>query len=76
MVVRRLGVESELQLVAYTTATAMPDPSYVYDPHHSSQQCQIVNPLSEARNQTCILMDTAQVHYHRITTGTPGHKHF
>ena len=24
--VRRLGVESELQLPAYTTATAMPDP--------------------------------------------------
>ena len=27
MEVLRLGVESELQLLAYTTATAMPDPS-------------------------------------------------
>ena len=33
--------ESELQLLpAYTTATAMPDPSHACDPHHSSQQCQ------------------------------------
>ena len=25
--------------------------------HHSSQQCQILNPVGEARSQTCILMD-------------------
>ena len=31
MEVPRLGVESELQLPAYTTATAMPDPSNVWD---------------------------------------------
>ena len=30
MEVLRLGVESELQLPAYTTATATPDPSHVY----------------------------------------------
>ena len=29
----RLGVESELQLLAYTTATAMQDPSCVYNLH-------------------------------------------
>ena len=29
--------------------------------HHSSRQCQILNPLGEARDQTCILMDTSQV---------------
>ena len=34
----RLGVLSELQLPAYTTATAMPDPSCVCNLHHSSQQ--------------------------------------
>ena len=47
MQVPRLGVKSELQLPAYTTATATPDPSSVCDLHHSSQQCQILNPLSE-----------------------------
>ena len=29
--------------------------------HHSSQQCRILNPLSEARDQTCILKDASQV---------------
>ena len=29
--------------------------------HHSSQQHQILNPLSKATDQTCILMDTSQV---------------
>ena len=33
MQVPRLGVESELQLQAYTTAMAMPDPSHIYDLH-------------------------------------------
>ena len=48
MEVPRVGVESELQLPAYTTATAMPDPTHVCDLHHSSWQCQILNPLSKA----------------------------
>ena len=43
--VPRLGVESELQLPAGTTATAMSDPSRVCDLHCSSQQHQILNPL-------------------------------
>ena len=30
--------------------TATPDPSRVCDLHHSSGQCQILNPLSEARD--------------------------
>ena len=54
-------VESELQLLAYSTATATPDLHYVWDLHHSSRQHRIPNPLSEARDQTCILMDTSQV---------------
>ena len=33
----RLGIESELQLLAYATATAMQDLSHVCDPHHSSR---------------------------------------
>ena len=39
------GVESELQLLAYTTATATPDTSCVCDLHHSSRKLQILNPL-------------------------------
>ena len=57
MEVPRLGVESELQLPAYTTATATatPDLSLISDLHHSS--------LSEARDQTPILMHTNWVCY-------------
>ena len=35
----------------------MQDPSCICDLHHSSWQCQILNPLSEARDWTCILVD-------------------
>ena len=46
---------------AYATATATPDPSHVCNIYHSSWQCQILNPLSEARYQTSILIDTSRV---------------
>ena len=55
MEVSRLGVKSELQLLAYATATATQDLSCVCDLHHNSGQGQVLNPLSEARDQTCIL---------------------
>ena len=42
-----IGVE----LPAYATTTAMPDPSHICD------QCQILNPLSEARDRTYNLME-------------------
>ena len=70
MEVPRLGVQSELQPPAYTTATATGDLSLICDLYHSSRQCQILNPLSEARDQTHILTDTSQVHYLWATTGT------
>ena len=57
--------------MAYTTATATPDPSLVYDLPQSSWQHQILNLLSEARDQTCILMDANQIHFRCDTTGTP-----
>ena len=59
--VPRLGVILELQLPAYTTATATRDLSHVCDLHHSSWHCriQILDPLSEARDQARILMDTS-----------------
>ena len=47
MEVPRLGIKLELQLLAYTTATAMQDPSHVCNLPHSSQQCQIVDHISE-----------------------------
>ena len=57
----RLGVESELQLLAYPTATATQDLSCVCNLHHSSWQRLILNPVSEARDWTRILMDTSRV---------------
>ena len=44
------GVELKLQLPAYTTAIATQDLSQVCDLHHSSQQCQILNPLIKVRD--------------------------
>ena len=38
--------------------------------HHSSQQGQILNPLSEARDRTHILVHTSRAHYHWATKGT------
>ena len=54
-----------------TTATATPDPGRICDLHHSSGQCQILNPLSEARDRTYNLKVPSQIHFHCATTGTP-----
>ena len=61
MEIPRLGVESDLHLSAYTTATATWDPSHFFNVHHRSWQHRILNPPSEARNQTCIFGDTTWV---------------
>ena len=71
MEVPRLEVELELQLAAYTTAIATTDPSRVCDLHHSSWQRQILNPLSEARYQTHILINNSRVCFGWATVGTP-----
>ena len=67
-----LGVKSELPLPAYTTATATPDLSHIWDLHSSLWQLQILNPLSEVRDRTRILMGTSQIlnlqSYDRNTT--------
>ena len=63
MEVLRLGVESEMLPLAYTAAAATLDPSLICDLHHSSQQCQILNPLSEARDRTQVLMDASQIRF-------------
>ena len=62
MEVPRLGV----QLPAYATATAMPVLSCICDPHHSSWQRQIPNPLGKARDRTAtswFLLDSFLLHY-------------
>ena len=64
-------VESELQLLAYSTATATSNPSRICDLHHSSQQHQVCNPLSKARDWTHILIDPSWVHNHWAMMGTP-----
>ena len=69
--VPRLGVESELQLLAYATATPVEDLSHICDLHHSSQQCRILNPLSKARDWTHVLMNASQIHFHWAMMGTP-----
>ena len=60
MVVLKLRVKSKLQLLAAATATATVtrDSSRVCNLHQSSQLHQILHSLSEARNQTQIVVDT------------------
>ena len=70
----RLGVELELQLPVYTTATAMPDPSHVCDLHHSSPQFTEwgQGSLEYCRSiQFTLIIQFCWVHYHWATTGTP-----
>ena len=59
------------QLLAYATATAIPDLCSIFKLHQSSQQCQILNPLSKARDQTLVCLDTSGVRYCCSTMGTP-----
>ena len=62
MEIPRLGVKSELQPLAY--ATAMLDLNCVCDLHHSAWQLSILNPLSKARDQICVLVVTGQIRFH------------
>ena len=63
MEVPGLEVELELHLPANTTATVTPDPSLVCDLHHSSWPHWILNPPSEARDGTGVLIDTSQIRF-------------
>ena len=67
MEVSRLGVELELHRPACATAVATQDPSSFCDLHHSSRQRQILNMLSEARDQTCVLMYASQLRFCWVT---------
>ena len=68
MEVPRLGVELELQLLAYTAAIATPVLRFVCSLHHSSR---ILNPLSEAWDQTRNLMVLSRIHFRCTIMGTP-----
>lgn len=59
MEVPRLEIKSELLLLAYAIATALPDLSCICYLYHSN--IRSLNPLSGARDWTHILMDTSQV---------------
>ena len=50
------GSQARGPIGAVARATAMWDPSHVCEPHHSSRQCRILNPLSKGRDRTRILM--------------------
>ena len=67
----RLGIWIRAVAVGYAIATAVPDPSCICNLHHSSWQCQILNPLNKARDRTCFLMDMSQICFHCTTAGTP-----
>ena len=67
MEVPRLGVKLELPLLAYilhshTRSKPRLQPTW---------QCQILNPLSEARDWTYVFMDASQISFCWATTGTP-----
>ena len=64
MEVPRLGFKSELQLLAYTTATAASGSEPCLNLHHSSQQRWIPDPLSKAGDRTRNLMVPSQIHFH------------
>ena len=64
-------VELELQLPAYTIATATLDLSHICYLHCSLQQCQILNPLSKAKDQTHISWILIRFLTHWATVGTP-----
>ena len=55
---------------AYTTAAAVPDSSSLCDLHSLWQHWKS-DPLIEARDRTCILMNTSQIRFCCATAGTP-----
>ena len=57
--------------LCHSQGIATPDLRLVWELHHSPWQRRILNPLSETREQTCILMDTRQVCYCWAMMETP-----
>ena len=61
MEVPRLGVKWELQLQAYTTATATQNLSCICNLSHNLGQHQILNPPEQGWDRTCVHMINSQV---------------
>ena len=68
------------------TAASLPaviatsDLSCICNPHHSSRQCQILNPVNKARDLTQVLMHASRICYNWAMMRTPlffifGHAH-
>ena len=64
----------QIRAAAASHSCSHSDSRHIFDLYHSSRQHQILDPRSEARDQTYILMDTSWVCYHWATTGTPAVK--
>ena len=58
MEILRLGVKLEMQLQAYATATASGSKPPSVTHAAACSKAQVLNPLSEARDRTCILAET------------------
>ena len=70
MEVPRLGVKSELQLPVYATEQhRIRAASAAYATAHGD--AGPLNPVSKARDQTCVFMDTIWIHYCGAMRGTP-----
>ena len=69
MEVPSLGIQVELLASITTIATATW--SHICNLHHSSRQRQILNPLREARDGTCILVDASQICFSLNHNGNP-----
>ena len=69
MEVSRLGVKSELQRPASTTAIARQDLSRIGNLHSTSRQHGILNPMSKGRDGTPNLMVTSGIHFRYTTAG-------
>ena len=63
-----IGAAASCLCHSHSNSTSEP---HLQPAYHSSQQHWILNPLSQARDQTCILMHTSWVHYHWATMGIP-----
>ena len=59
--------------VAYITAYTTDTPRLWPTPQLTTST---LNPLSEARDWACTLMDASQIRFHRATTGTPSSHYF
>ena len=68
-------VELELQLLATAIVTAAQDWSRICDRYHSLWQWWMLNHLSEARDQTWVLMNSSRVHNLLSHNGTSLREH-